>query len=379
MSPNILLGHDTSAFYIFLQSTLVLSLMLITGCLSPGDLPASSNSFNPFEFLSKPSQATPDSATTSSTTTTAPSTTSSTTTTAPSTTSSTTTTAPSTTSSTTTTAPSTTSSTTTTEPTTTTSTTTTNPPVTACTGDCYQEGTAPNYAQALPAGTERQGPNKSILTLQYANGSMGFKIWVEKEGNRILNATGLVSNGWQKKLNPKGDGFIEEDFVTKNLIEGRVCPPNVFLNYDKMLATNRCLYYDPGTSEEQLDKFETSSGTVEGVDWLTYWDRKNTGRDINSSYYEGNIKICGDKGMRLPTAYETKMNEPATTNLPNGDNLGEGPIWAGLTNGVPSATKSYTWTSSAWRGSTNNFFIWSNGSSTSQVSYGVVKIRCVLP
>jgi hypothetical protein len=83
----------------------------------------------------------------------------------------------------------------------------------ACTGDCYQEGTAPNYAQDFPIGTERIGPSGSTLTLQFATGSSGFKIWKEKGGTKILNATGLVANGWQQQLMRAGTAFSGTDFT----------------------------------------------------------------------------------------------------------------------------------------------------------------------
>ncbi|NBX81580.1 BspA family leucine-rich repeat surface protein, partial [bacterium] len=265
------------------------------------------------------------------------------------------------------------------------------PTAAACSGDCYTD------AQSLAVGTERQGPNSSTLTLQYANGSSGFKIWKEKNGNRILNASGLVANGWQKALTRAGTGF-DVDLTNSSVIqsiEGRVCPTNVFLSHSDMTATNRCLYYDSGNSAQRLDAAHPDQGgaseNVEGEDWLQH--SNSTTNLINSdpskrslsSYYEGNIKSCADKGMRLPVSYETTMTTPASWTLPTGDG-GVSPVWA-TTTGVPSVGSDYTWTATsvpwsssyyhAWTLTTPDNFgfdnYWNNG------IYGTVVVRCVLP
>jgi hypothetical protein len=124
----------------------------------------------------------------------------------------------------------------------------------ACTGGCYQEGTAPNYAQDFPIGTERQGPSGSTLTLQFANGSSGFKIWKEKGGTRILNSSGIAANGWQKQLTRAGRAFTSTDFTTGSNISGRVCPSNVFIGTSLMTATGRCLYYDGGNPDQSVER-----------------------------------------------------------------------------------------------------------------------------
>jgi hypothetical protein len=138
------------------------------------------------------------------------------------------------------------------------------------------------------------------MTLQYANGSNGFKIWREKSGSRILNASGLTTNGWQKKLTRAGTGFTETDFTDAASIAGRICPTNVFLSHSDMTATDRCLYYDVGNQAQRLDAAHPDNGgafsNIEGEDWLRDWNRAASGRSAQSSYYEGNIKPVQIRG-----------------------------------------------------------------------------------
>ena len=124
----------------------------------------------------------------------------------------------------------------------------------ACAGDCYTD------AQGRAIGSERQGPDGTILTL--VMGASGFKIWKEKDGTRILNATGLIANGWQKELTRAGTGFSETNFTVSSNIAGRVCPPNVFLSHSNMTAENRCLYYDAGNVEQTLEEKRGFGGEV---------------------------------------------------------------------------------------------------------------------
>jgi len=249
----------------------------------------------------------------------------------------------------------------------------------SCAGDCYQEGSSPNFAQALTIGTERQGPSGSTLTLEFANGTSGFKIWKEKGGTKILNATGLVANGWQKQLTRAGTAFDTTNFENFSSITGRVCPPNVFLSYADMVASNRCLYFDGGNSPVDLDSAGTAG--VEATDWLRDYNRAATGRGASSSYFEGNIKTCADKRMRLPTAYETTMATPPY--LPTGD-LGLAPVWAGV-NGVPSLS-FLTWTATAYERSPFRNYYWSwSGTTADDEMYNAswdfapLDVRCVLP
>jgi hypothetical protein len=242
--------------------------------------------------------------------------------------------------------------------------------------DCYNEGVSPNYAQDLAIGTRRSGPGGINISLQYATGSSGLKVWKEEGGSRILNATGVVDNGWQQTLTRAGTAFSGTNLTTITDIAGRVCPTNVFLSHGNMVATGRCLYYDGGNSAQSLN---AASGT-EATDWLRQWDRSATARGSGASYYEGNIATCADTGMRLPTMYETTMDASGAT-LPSGDGLSSDPIWAGSTDGVPRAGNSSTWTASAVSFANDSYWAWS-GTSRSYGSYSVssvVTVRCVLP
>jgi hypothetical protein len=258
----------------------------------------------------------------------------------------------------------------------------------ACVGDCYLEGTAPNFAQDLAVGTERQGPSGSILSLQFANGASGFKIWKEKSGSKILNATGLVANGWQKTLTRIGTAFSTTDFTTGSNIAGRVCPTHVFLSHNEgqMTAENRCVYYDAGNAAQALN----AAIGIEAEDRLSNWNHASSGRGSSSSYYEGNIKTCADKGMRLPTMYETTMDNPVYS-LPTGDGIT--PTFAGSTNGVPSTwdggsdyTQGWNWTASAHGWTTTGWRIWRGTANDGVYPDGydgddslIVSARCVLP
>ena len=167
---------------------------------------------------------------------------------------------------------------------------------------------------------------------------------------------------------------MDEDLTQYQMISGRVCPPNVFLNHDHMTATGLCMYYDSGNAAQSLDAAGTSG--TEASDWLQHWNRAATGRGTSTSYYEGNIKTCADKGMRLPTMYETSMPKPGSY-LPTGD-TGVNPTWAGSTSGVPGFT-SWTWTASAETSLPFSYWGWSGASSRGLYYSYPVSVRCVLP
>ncbi len=260
--------------------------------------------------------------------------------------------------------------------------------VSTCPGDCYLEGAAPNYSQDLPAGTERVGPLGATMSLQFANGTSGFKIWKEKGGTKILNATGFVANGWQKALTRAGTSFSDTDFTTGSNIAGRVCPTHVFLSHasGQMTTENRCVYYDAGNAAQALN----ATIGIEAEDRLSNWNHASSGRGSSSSYYEGNIKTCADKGMRLPTMYETTMDNPVYS-LPTGDGIT--PTFAGSTNGVPSTwdggsdyTQGWNWTASAHGWTTTGWRIWRGTANDGVYPDGydgddslIVSARCVLP
>jgi hypothetical protein len=193
----------------------------------------------------------------------------------------------------------------------------------ACGGDCYLEGSSPNFAQGLMGLQERIGPEGTILTLQSAQVKhFPFKIWKEKVASgpaRILNASGRIENGWQKKLNPNGVGFQSDYFTDSSPIIGRVCPINVFISHAQMAATDRCLYRSDTTG----GSFKNGEGGIEAQWWLKEWDRVLTGQGVGASYYEGNIQNCSIKNMRLPVIYETNAYTTIcpSCDYPSGDSI----------------------------------------------------------
>ncbi|NDG27755.1 MAG: LamG domain-containing protein, partial [Proteobacteria bacterium] len=164
---------------------------------------------------------------------------------------------------------------------------------------------------------------------------------------------------------------------------GRVCPgltpgSGVFVNFDNMVDSTRCLYYDSGNTAQTLDAAGTSG--TEASDWLQDFVRAATGRGTSSSYYEGNIKTCADKGMRLPVMYETTMTYASWmySYLPTADSITT-PTWAGTTNGVPSHSSGWTWTASACPGNNKCYWVWSGSEGYGFEYGGSFSVRCVLP
>ncbi|NBT59443.1 fibronectin type III domain-containing protein, partial [bacterium] len=166
-----------------------------------------------------------------------------------------------------------------------------NPPAAApCSGSCYEDSIAKANGSATgPDGVEMEylqaDPNCVPTKAQPC-----FKIWRENNllngQKRILNASGLVVHGWQKILDRKGLGFSGDDLNPDNikLIEGRVCPNNVFLDYNNMNAASRCVYYTSTISNAKLNDY--SQGTP-FEDFLENWNQEVSGAGQGSSYYEG--------------------------------------------------------------------------------------------
>lgn len=245
------------------------------------------------------------------------------------------------------------------------------------------------YSAAVSSviGTEATGPGGATMTLQYANGSSGFKIWREKNGSRILNASGDIANGWQKMLIPAGTSFDISDLTGPyiiNQLAGRVCPAHVFLSYTHMTASGRCVYYDAGNGNQALNRYYSTASGTEGIYWMTYWNSYSSGRGTASSYYEGNIQACAEKGMRLPVAYETDgsgYNISSYIYSPTGDSIN--PSWADATSGVPPVvTGQWSFTASASTASTSLYWVW--GGTDPATANGIFSqtgysIRCVLP
>ena len=219
---------------------------------------------------------------------------------------------------------------------------------------------------------------KDITLIQHVkadptcSGSNCFMVWKDAANTRILPANGMwnSSGDWQKKLARSGDSYSSTLLTDYTKLVGRACPTNVFINTSNKTATGQCLYYDAGNPDQSL----STSGGIESEDYMSLWNRTNTGNGVNSSWYEGNIKVCADKGMRLPTLYETTASAPALDKPADAN-----PTFGGTR--VPNHTGP-TWTASANMQSSSRFFTWTSATSSSMStsSYlGPIYVRCVLP
>ena len=109
-------------------------------------------------------------------------------------------------------------------------------PVIACGGStsCYDQADAKRSGKArLPSGRE--------ITLVQGVGS--FQVWREKDGVRILAASGLEADGWQKKLRRNGREFTQEDFTNVSVLAGRICLGHVYNFANNQSANPKCVYY----------------------------------------------------------------------------------------------------------------------------------------
>lgn len=224
-----------------------------------------------------------------------------------------------------------------------------------------------NAAMVAGVATTPLGKN-----LEYVSASGGFKVWKEVGSNRVLRANGL--DEWAMKLNLNGKGFqgIGNEFTDYTSLEGRKCPPNVYIDDTNKISANNCLYYTNETSSQALNAAGTSqtvASTIGLDDWINY----NAG---SKRWYVGNIKTCSDRGMRLPTIFETTTTDSTQAYYPTADT--PAPTFAAL-NGVPSHAGGYTFTASANANINNSYWLWS-GSTTSSYAYTVsYYVRCVLP
>jgi hypothetical protein len=256
--------------------------------------------------------------------------------------------------------------------------------------DCYAKAESDSVA----IGTMIPGPEtNSQLIYQFANGSNGFKIWKENNGSRILNASGRVSNGWQKKLirdGTRGDSTAFLDDPSK--IEGRACPDKVFNG-----SSGTCLYYSSIlVSLKSLQEGKNTGGLIKGEDYLDEWTANRgtmfpcqSSTNTAPAWYVGNIKTCADLGMRLPVLYEFKewksgctascdvnhrplevVNESDSKGLPP-SNVWTATASSWCTNGWDALYGKYFWQVFNDQGQLRTF---SNPRSDS-----FANIRCVLP
>ena len=247
-------------------------------------------------------------------------------------------------------------------------------PETTCNAD-NSKGLQSLMCGDIPANNCYSGTNAEILKkcgsvvtplqkkLQFING-----VWVESgSGNRVLASDG--SDSWAYQLNTDGQSY-SSSFLDKSHVVGRSCPSNTFVP-GNLVALGKCLYYDGGNAAQLLTAAGTSQSILASLG-LSTWDLAGTGNGTGASWYEGNIKTCAVKGMRLPTLYETSANDPGGLYKP----IDAIPTFDSA-NGVPSVGGSYTWTSSAYTGISSIYWLWSaNSAGNYNGSYAV---RCVLP
>jgi hypothetical protein len=225
--------------------------------------------------------------------------------------------------------------------------------------------------------------NASSTNMDYL--TKQFQVWKETDGTRILSASGLWGSSWQKKLNSNGKGYHSDDFLAtqSNLeqLDNRANPTNTYLDDSNKFLTNRWVYYSRRATFVSL---KTGNSTLtEGVDWIDRWDSLNSTNGLDGAWYEGNITTCSQLGMRLPTAYETRMPRPSDSKIPLTDG---NPTFAG-DNGIPSGT-SVTWTATADTSAVEYNSYWcfykdaDNGNAETQLSIpsgAFYDVRCVLP
>jgi hypothetical protein len=217
-----------------------------------------------------------------------------------------------------------------------------------------------------------------------------FMIWREVLPNgtdvalaKVLNANGVWDSGrtmgWQTKLNSDGTantgGFLQYG-EAKNLA-GRACPHEV--NASSTKPTKRiCLYYDHGTQYQMLD--------------LGDWSDPSSQVGDQAGWYEGNIQVCSNKGMRLPTLYETNSRSPTVREeasfpgLPGGTDGATAPEFISTSRqyGVPPVERAWTWTASAYvtQGAITpeyRYWVWNNSDILYKTSRTSHAVRCVLP
>lgn len=123
---------------------------------------------------------------------------------------------------------------------------------------------------------------------------------------------------------------------------------------------------------------------ADGVLGLWEWDAYNGG---DEKWYVGNVKVCSDRGMRLPTVYETTADDfssgnsswyPMSDGTPGYANIGYDP-----TKGVPAHSSGWTWTASISEdGDVWYDAYWSWSGTADDVEYlddFDAYVRCVLP
>lgn len=259
---------------------------------------------------------------------------------------------------------------------------------------CYDNLTAMSAGQArLVDGT------KIVLT----EATVGFKVWRDLASNKILKASGLYqqSGDWQKKLQKSGYGY-DGDFLDYKILAGRACPEMIYradyspVSEDK---AENCLYYDAGKTKSVLGQEPSKFRNVgiEKTDWMwiwsTTWGDLCVNRCRTPLYFQGNIRVCNIKGMRLPTIYEADVD---LDHLPFQIKYGlprvkshvdqwltqGGATYPQPGKGVPAVPGGYTFTASGvWQPLfTSQYFVFNSQRHPEKSSFNAPQnVRCVLP
>lgn len=215
---------------------------------------------------------------------------------------------------------------------------------------CYDD------SAAIAAGLARTPLGKRI---EYRPNSFGILIWKERDGDRILESNGL--DAWSKRLNPDGKGVSAQFISGWEQIAGRKCLSNVYLDDTNKAIPGKCLYYaDMGS---QMLSAAGTSQTLPDMG-LGPWS--------TASWYVGNIRVCGEKGMRLPTAFETNTTQTTSANYPSSDGA---PVFA-QASGVPSPG-SNMWTATSGATASDYIFVQADQNVSTGLTTMVNAVRCV--
>jgi hypothetical protein len=184
-------------------------------------------------------------------------------------------------------------------------------------------------------------------------------IWRESLGAKLLAANG--SDSWQMGLNSDGMSYSASPFLLTESpynLAGRACPLNVYLDDTNKFAVGRCLYYDSAETYNTLGNYG-----------LTSWNTYNAGAP---KWFVANISACSNKGMRLPTLYETSAGGSGYAPTTDGS-----PAYDGM-KGIPINTM--IWTATANGTVTDNYLTISGGGTVATHPYSdMANIMCVLP
>ena len=117
----------------------------------------------------------------------------------------------------------------------------------------------------------------------------------------------------------------------------------------------------------QVANADGSSQTVNGQIGLSSFG--------TAYWYEGNVQSCANKGMRLPTVYETRTTDTSDGIYPTDAS----PTFAEA-NGVPSIPSApASWTASATSNDSFNGWVWSGTGVSVHAIFFTDSVRCVLP